>query len=363
MLQVSIWQPYMPERAGPPAAVIIIRALLALCAVATTSPLAAETDRFMQRGETMPLTEELTAPGPAGALKGTLTLPSGPTPLATETPVLLIVPGSGPTDRDGNSPLGIVAAPYRLLAQALAERGYPSLRIDKRGMFGSSGAVSDPNDVTIAGYGDDLLAWTDTIQVRLPAEGGPRCVIPIGHSEGGLVALAAMARLPDACGVILIASIGRPLDQVIRDQLRANPANAPFLEEAEAALAALRRGKRVDGTAMNTALRPLFAPEVQGFLIDATSYDPTELAAQVRVPMLVVQGTYDLQVSVADATRLANAAPDATLALIPQITHVLKHVASDDPAANLATYADPDLPISSAVVDAILQFVAKMARG
>jgi hypothetical protein len=310
-----------------------------------------------------PVEEDLTASGPDGPLSGTLTLPAGGAPLAAGVPVLLIVPGSGPTDRDGNSPLGIRAAPYRLLAEALARRGYPSLRIDKRGLFGSRGAVADPNAVTIAAYGDDLVAWTKGLCDRLPAPDGGRRVLPVGHSEGGLVALAAMARLPQACGLILIASIGRPLDQVIGDQLRANPANAPFLEEAEAALAALRRGERVDGTAMTAELRPLFAPEVQGFLIDAMSHEPTKLAAQVKVPILVVQGTHDLQVSVADATRLAEVAPDATLSLLPQVNHVLKHVASDDPAVNLATYADPDLPISSAVVDAILQFVAKMARG
>jgi uncharacterized protein len=306
----------------------------------------------------MPLTEELTAPGPAGVLKGTLTLPPGPMPPPAQTPVFLIVPGSGPTDRDGNSPLGIVAAPYRLLAEALAERGYPSVRIDKRGMFGSADAAPDPNDVTIAGYGEDLSAWTKAIQARLPGKGGPRCVIPIGHSEGGLVALAAMARLPDACGLILIASIGRPLDQVIRDQLRANPANAPFLDEAEAALAALRRGERVNGAGMSAALQPLFAPEVQGFLIDTMSYDPIALAGQVSVPVLVVQGTRDLQVSVADAQMLAYAASDATLALIAGVNHVLKPVASDDPAANLAAYADPNLPISTALVDAVAEFVA-----
>jgi uncharacterized protein len=124
------------------------------------------------------------------------------------------------------------------------------------------------------------------------------------------------------------------------------------------ALAALRRGERVDGAAMSAALQPLFAPDVQGFLIDAMSYDPAQLAARVEVPMLVVQGTRDLQVSVEDARKLADAAPDATLALVPDVNHVLKVVASDDPAANLATYADPDLPISSDVVEAIAQFVA-----
>lgn len=305
--------------------------------------------------------EELTAPGPMGALKGTLTLPSQDEPLPTKTPVFLIVPGSGPTDRDGNSPMGIAAAPYRLLAEALAARGYPSVRIDKRGMFGSSGAISNPNDATIASYGDDLLAWTNAIRKRLPAEGGPRCVIPVGHSEGSLVSLAAMARLPDTCALILIASIGRPLDEVIREQLRANPANASFLKEAETALAALKRGNRVDACAMHAALRPLFAPDVQGFLIDAMSYDPVELAARVKVPMLVVQGTRDLQVSVADAHYLAGAAPDARLALVPDVNHVLKIVASDDPLANLAAYANPDLPIASEVVDAVTTFVEGIA--
>jgi uncharacterized protein len=306
--------------------------------------------------------DELTAPGPMGALKGTLTLPSQHGPLPNRTPVFLIVPGSGPTDRDGNSPLGIAAAPYRLLAEALARRGYPSVRIDKRGLFGSAGAISDPNDVTVAGYGEDLSAWTHAIRQRFPAKDGTRCVIPMGHSEGGLVALSAMARIPDACGLILVASIGRPLDEVIREQLRANPANAPFLEEAETALATLRRGERVDAGAMHAALRPLFAPEVQGFLIDAMSYDPVRLASQVEVPMLVVQGTRDLQVSVADARMLADAAPDATLALVPDVNHVLKLVASDDPSANLATYANPNLPISSEVVDAVATFVAGISK-
>jgi uncharacterized protein len=109
---------------------------------------------------------------------------------------------------------------------------------------------------------------------------------------------------------------------------------------------------------MNAALRPLFAPEVQSFLIDAMSYDPIKLAAQVEVPMLVVQGTRDLQGSVADARMLADAAPDSTLALVQDVNHVLKLVASDDPSANLATYANPDLPISSEVVDAVTKFVA-----
>lgn len=306
--------------------------------------------------------EDVVASGPTGPLAGTLTVPAGDQPLPAEVPVLLIVPGSGPTDRDGNSPLGVAAAPYRLFAESLAERGYPSVRIDKRGMFGSASAVRDPNDVTIAAYVEDLLSWTSAIRERLPAEDGLRCVVPVGHSEGGLVALAAMARLPDACGLILIASIGRRLDEVIRKQLRANPANAAFLEEADAALAALKLGERVDASALSPALQPLFASEVQGFLIDTFSHDPIELAAEIDVPMLVVQGTRDLQVTTADARLLADAAPDATLELVPDVNHVLKVVASDDPSANLATYADPNLPIAPAVLDAVTQFLLRIKK-
>jgi pimeloyl-ACP methyl ester carboxylesterase len=346
MPQASTSQPFTPEGV----------------VVSSNSRASAATDTFDKAGKKMVHQEELTAPGPMGALKGTLTLPSQHVALPNRTPLFVIVPGSGPTDREGNSPLGIAAAPYRLLAEALATRGYPSVRIDKRGTFGSANAVSNPNDATIASYGDDLLAWTNAIRRRLPAEDGTRSVIPIGHSEGGLVALAAMARLPDACGLILIASIGSPLDEVIREQLRANPANAPILKEAETTLAALKRGERIDAYAMNAALRPLFAQEVQGFLIDAMSYDPVALAARVKVPVLVVQGTRDLQVSVADAHNLAGAAPDARLALVPDVNHVLKIVASDDPSANLATYANPDLPIASEVVDAVTTFVEGISR-
>ena len=113
----------------------------------------------------------------------------------------------------------------------------------------------------------------------------------------------------------------------------------------------------MDDSTISPALRPLFAAEVQGFLIDAMSHDPSELAAQVALPMLVVQGMRDLQVSVTDARMLADAAPNATIALLPDVNHVLKIVRSEDPGANLATYGNPNLPIAPSVVDAVTDFV------
>lgn len=291
----------------------------------------------------------ITAPGPQGPLEGTL-LDAG-----KSAPVVLIIPGSGPTDRDGNNPLGVTAAPYRLLAEALAAKGVSSARIDKRGMFGSKAAVADANKVTIADYAADTHNWVDAIHKRT----GAKCVWVLGHSEGALVALASAQNPDGMCGVILVSGAGRRMSDIIREQLRANPANAPVLDSAMAAIDSLEQGRHVDVTDMHPALQRLFAPQVQDFLIDMFRQDPARLAAAVKLPMLIVQGERDVQVSVADAKALATAQPKARLVLIPAMNHVLKDVASDDRAANVATYADPSLPVDSTAVDAIASFVKR----
>jgi pimeloyl-ACP methyl ester carboxylesterase len=295
-----------------------------------------------------PASRDVEAPGPQGPLKGTML--SAPSPRA---PVVLIIPGSGPTDRDGNNPLGVTAAPYRLLAEALAADGVATVRVDKRGMFGSRAAIANANAVTIGDYAGDVHAWVKALR----AETGARCIWVAGHSEGGLVALAAAQQPDGICGLVLIAAAGRPLDPIIREQLLANPANAPLLPEAFAALDKLKAGQRVDTAGMNPALMPLFAPAVQGFLIDMMAYDPARLVAAFHGPVLVVQGDRDLQIGVGDARRLAAANPKAKLVILPGVNHVLKAVASDDRAANFATYGNPDLPLADGVAAAIAAFV------
>ena len=313
-----------------------MRMLVAMTVLAFATPAAAA-----------PTSSELTAPGPVGALHGTLLKPEA------AAPVVLIVPGSGPTDRDGNNPLGVKGQPYKLLAEALTAKGIASVRIDKRGQFASKAAVADGNDVTIAGYADDVRAWVTAARA---ATGAP-CVWLLGHSEGGLVVLAA-GEGDGICGHILVSASGRPLGTVIRDQLRANPANAPILPQAEAALDSLEKGQRVDVSAMHPALANLFAPQVQGYLIDLFAYKPVVLAAQLKRPMLIVQGLKDLQIGEGDARALAAARPDATLVLVPGVNHVLKNIGVDgDMAANLASYGKPDLPVDAGVVEAVAGFV------
>ena len=238
-----------------------------------------------------------------------------------------------------------------MLAEALAERGVSTVRTDKRGMFGSKAAISDPNAVTIAAYAEDAHAWARASAART----GAKCAWLLGHSEGGLLKAAQNPR--GLCGIILVASPGRRLADVMREQFRANPANAPFLAPALAAVDALEAGKRVDPATLPAPLQTVFNAAVQGFVIDLFAQDPAKLAGAVKLPLLIVQGERDLQVSVADARALAAANPRAQLTLLPEVNHVLKAVASDDRAANAATYANPSLPVAPGVVDAVAEFV------
>jgi uncharacterized protein len=287
-------------------------------------------------------------PGPTGPLRATLQSSS-----AAHGPVALIIPGSGPTDRDGNNPLGVRAASYRLLAEGLAARGVTTVRIDKRGVAGSAAAVADGNAVTIDDYVTDVRSWIATIRART----GASCVWLLGHSEGGLVALRAAQAVPDICGLVLVATAGRPLGEVIRGQLAAAPAAAPIRGEANAIIDSLEAGKQVDVTLASPFLQQLFAPQLQGFLINAFSYDPAQLLRGYAKPVLILQGTRDIQVGEQDARLLEQADPSATLVLLPDVNHMLKSIASDDRKANAATYGNPDLPLAPGVVDSIAKFL------
>ncbi|VWB76131.1 hydrolase [Burkholderia lata] len=291
---------------------------------------------------------EIEAPGPSGPLKGTLLSPG-----TGDTPVVLIVPGSGPTDRNGNAPNWLQASTYRLLAEGLCEEGIASVRIDKRGMYGSASAVPDANDVTIDEYAADVHSWVAAIRARTGTSG----VWVLGHSEGGLVALLAARQSADIAGLILVSTAGRQLGQVLRQQLQSNPANAPFLENAMSILASLETGERVDAARIDPALMPLFRPQVQRFLMSELTIDPAARLADCMKPVLIVQGARDIQVGVQDAERLKQANPRAEMVLIADANHVLKTVRTPDLQENLAAYSNPDLPLAEGVVAAISAFV------
>jgi pimeloyl-ACP methyl ester carboxylesterase len=159
--------------------------------------------------------------------------------------------------------------------------------------------------------------------------------------------------------VITVAAVGRKIGTVLRQQLAANPANAPYLGAANDAIEALEAGKRVDAASLPQPLRRLFAEDVQTLLIDLFAENPAALAAKLKVPLLIVQGDNDIQVTVEDAKGLAAAQPKARLVVLPGVNHLLKVPEGTDRAANIRAYADPSLPIAPAAVEAIAEFVKR----
>lgn len=284
----------------------------------------------------------------AGALSGVMLRPDA------SSATVLIVPGAGPTDRDGNNRAGVKGSPYKLLAEGLAKRGVATVRIDKRGMFGSARAAADANAVTIDEYAGDVHAWVEVIRERTKAP----CVWVAGHSEGGLVALASSRSNPDGiCGLILLAAPGRPVGAVMREQMRHSMGGGPMLQHATLVIKTLEAGRRIDAQDLHPALRKLFSPSMQGYFINMFSYDPAKLIAGFQKPTLILQGERDIQVSVADAKRLKEAAPAAKLVLLPDANHFFKLVKSADMAANTAAYSKPGVPLAPRAADEIADFV------
>ncbi len=293
-----------------------------------------------------PVAAPVVLPSEPAPLHGTLLTPEGPTRAAA-----LIIAGSGPTDRDGNSPLGVSASSYRLLAEGLAAQGVATVRADKRGIGESAYPGMSEAGLRFTDYSDDARAWA----VETARLTGQPCAWLIGHSEGALVALAAVAGGNDAvCGLVLLSGAGRPIGAVLREQLANAP--EPLRGQAMTILAELEAGRPV--TDVPPQLAALFRPSVQPYLISWLVLDPAQLAAAYDGPIFVGQGTTDIQVSLADAEAIKAAQPRATLVVWDGVNHVLK-TAPADRAANVATYMDPALPLAPGVVEAVADFVLK----
>ena len=267
-----------------------------------------------------------------------------------DTPVVLIIPGSGPTDLNGNNPMGVNANVYQQLAAGLAGKGVSTVRVDKRGMF-SSEEAGDPNQVTVDIYAQDYSNWVNTVR----AETGAGCVYLLGHSEGALMASAAANINDDVCGQILVSGVGRSFGDVLREQLLATPGASFVMKKALANIDKLERGERVPKEDLDLISKNIFPPHVQDFLISLMQTDPSEMAGKATVKTLIIHGTTDIQTSVDDAKALANAT-EGTLVLVEGVNHILKQ-APKNRRKNIKTYSQPDLPISTEVVDAVAIFV------
>lgn len=279
-------------------------------------------------------------------LPGTLTLPKHAT---GRGPVAIIIAGSGPTDRNGNSTLGIRPNAYAQLAWRLAEQGIATLRYDKRGI-GASRVPYDIRVTTIDDFARDARAIADSL-ARDPRFSR---VVFLGHSEGSSLALLAARDGAPVAGVASVSGLGRPLGVVLREQI-SRQVDSATLVRYDTAMAIYLRGETPPD--VPPALGMLFIPINQTFMRSLAAFDPAATIRAVRQPVLILQGRLDAQASVADAERLHAAKPDARLIIIDDANHVLKRATSASLAEQMPSYRDPTVPIMPEVVAALAEWI------
>jgi pimeloyl-ACP methyl ester carboxylesterase len=265
------------------------------------------------------------------------------------SPLVLIIAGSGPTDRDCNSPAGVNTNAYKMIAQELAKKGISSLRFDKRGIGKSQAAMKSEADLTFDTYIDDVVGWIS----MLKNDGRFSRILILGHSEGSLIGMEA-ARQSSVAGFISLAGAGKPADRVLREQLE-DKLSPELFNESERILDSLRAGKTV--AKIDKRLMMLYRPSVQPYMISWIKYDPAVEIAKLKAPVLIIQGTSDLQVTEDDARLLSSGNPSARLLFINNMNHVLKE-SDKNIQRNMATYSNPELPLKEGLVDALVKFTS-----
>ena len=292
------------------------------------------------------LEEKVKLETPTGNIFGTILDPDNG---KTESIALLIC-GSGPTDRDGNS--GMVFGKnnsIKYLAELLQKNGISSLRYDKRGIKASANAVKTEIGLTFAEYIDDACCWID----ELRASKKYKKIVIIGHSEGALVGMVAAHR-KNVRGYISLAGVGSPTYEVILKQLKS--AVAPKIyKSAQQIVAKLKKGETVDK--VSPALHAVFRRSVQNYLITWFKYDPAKFIKNLKSKILLIQGTTDIQVSIDEAEKLENSVGNkGELLLIDGMNHVLKDVPLNNEMQK-ESYGDPKLPLNKECGEAIVKFI------
>jgi pimeloyl-ACP methyl ester carboxylesterase len=278
----------------------------------------------------------------AGTLYGVIDLSDGVGPF----PVVVFIAGSGPTDRDGNQPR-MKNDSLKLLGQQLAVQGIAVLRYDRRGIGESRKTAPKEMDLTIDLLADDVVEWVKLLRKdkRFSRVG------IVGHSEGALVGILA-ARRAQADAFVSLAGVGRKVHVVLREQLAKNLPKG-LKEKSDKIIDELAAGRTVADPPKELA--SLFRPSVQPFLISKFKRDPAQELARLKMPVLIVQGTTDLQTMVEDANVLAAAKKDAKLVILEGMNHTLRKASTQ--AEQTKAYFDPSVPLAPKLADEIATFL------
>jgi alpha/beta superfamily hydrolase len=234
------------------------------------------------------------------------------------------------------------------LAYGLAEKNIASLRFDKRGIGESKNAMKLEAELRFEDYINDARSWIEWLKKDTRFSK----VFVAGHSEGSLIGMVAAHNT--AHGYISISGAGRSADKILKEQLAHQP---PVVKDSSYPIIdSLVLGKTV--TNVPKMLLALFRPSVQPYMISWFHYDPQTEIKKLTIPVLILQGTNDLQVTEEDANLLAKSNSKAEILLINKMNHIFR-IVEGDRKENLATYITPELPISEELVNAISTFVNK----
>ena len=276
-------------------------------------------------------------------LFGTLTTPN----LTKKYPVALIIAGSGPTDRNGNNPM-MKNNSLKMLAEVLAKNGIASLRYDKRGIGESKASAISEQSLVFENYTEDAKSWINLLKQDKRFSQ----VVIIGHSEGSLIGMIAGAK---ANKFISIAGPGESADKLIKTQIESK-ANKQLNDLTFPIIDSLKSGNQVKK--VDPMLNALFRPSIQPYLISWFKYNPQAEIKKLNVPILIVQGNNDLQVTVKDAETLSQANKKAELLIVDKMNHIMKIVEGDN-QANLESYKNESLPLSEVMTTKIVSFIKK----
>ncbi len=277
-----------------------------------------------------------------GRLAGTLLLADS----TQKTPVVLLIPGSGPTDRNGNS-ISHKNNALKLLADSLKQHHISSLRIDKRMVGQSRFKDLTEKDLTFDRYVQDVILWLQ----KLKNDKRFSKIIVAGHSQGALTGLLAAQKIPVAA-YISISGAGRPINEVLKQQLQGLVPQVK--QKAYQIIDSLSQGYTVPH--ISGPLFMLFRPSVQKFLSTWMKYDPAIELSKLSIPILIVHGTTDLQIPVKDAKRLKKMNPKAKLVIIKDMNHVLKKAGADR-QENLKTYHQPHRALHRELTPVLVDFI------
>jgi len=276
-------------------------------------------------------------------LYGTLTVPDD----VNKCPVALIIAGSGPTDRNGNNPM-MKNNSLKMLAEALAKNGIASLRFDKRGIGESKASAVTESSLVFENYTEDAKSWINFLK----QDKRFTQLTVIGHSEGSLIGMIAGAK---ANKFISIAGAGESADKLLKSQI-SSKSNKQVEDMTFPIIDSLKAGNKVNK--VDPLLNSLFRASIQPYLISWFKYDPQIEIKKLTVPVLIIQGNNDLQVSVKDAENLSQANKNAELVIIDKMNHILK-IIEGDKQANMASYNNETLPVSETMINKIVSFIKK----